>query len=199
MQPKTGPARLVEQYLPLLQAAVGNCGVLDLACGRGRNGLFLVEHNLPVIFADIDPAALGKIGGELVDPDVTARLWEVDFEDPESRPLAGKKFDAIMVFNYLHRPLIGEIRNCLTSGGLLLYETFTTAQAAIGRPSNPEYLLQPGELRSWFEDWEILHYREGEDQEPRRYYANLVARKPAGRDHMSPDKTGRTGEQGDPL
>jgi len=198
-QSKPGPARLIEKFLPLLQFAAGSHGVLDLACGSGRNGLFLVKHNLPVIFADINPAALKNISNELIGLDTTSRIWEVDFEDPESEPLAGKKFDAVLVFNYLHRPLIREIRNCLASGGLLFYETFTIGQAAIGRPSNPEYLLHPGELRSWFEDWEILHYSEGEDPKPRRYYANLVARKPAGRDHMRPDKTGKTGKKGSPL
>ena len=174
------PAHLLEDFVPLLDAVVKDKGVLDLACGSGRNGLFLTRHNLPVVFADINPAALKKISSELADLDTGAQFWEVDFENPDNKPLAGKKFDAILVFNYLHRPLIPEIRNSLMEGGLLLYETFTVMQATLGKPSNPEYLLKPGELRGWFEDWEILHYSEGNDNEPLRYYANLVARKPVG-------------------
>jgi len=197
------PAKLLEDFFPLLDTTVADNGVLDLACGSGRNGLFLARHNLPVVFADINSAALKKIFGELAGLNTGAQFWEVDFEDPESRPLAGKEYDAILVFNYLHRPLIPYLRQSLVAGGLLLYETFTVAQATLGRPSNPEYLLKPGELRSWFEDWEILHYfegdegsqsgqggqggqggkgNEGDDDKPKRYYANLVARKPAGRD-----------------
>lgn len=224
------PAKLLEEFLPLLIAKVNEHGVLDLACGSGRNGKLLVRHNLPVIFADISSAALNNISSELADLETAAQYWEVDFEDPVSRPLAGKKFDAILVFNYLHRPLIPDLRKSLVAGGLLFYETFTVAQAALGRPKNPDYLLKSGELRSWFEDWEILHYFEGmeesctegskegskkdskegfkksvkqgsakgfeagfdkdgdrdrdtgNDLEPHRYYANLVARKPVGSD-----------------
>ena len=174
------PARLLEKYLEQLKATVRQHGVLDLACGSGRNGIFLARHNLPVVFADINPAALEKISSELASSDCDVKFWEVDFEEPDSRPLAGKHFDAILVFNYLHRPLIPDIRNSLVEGGLLLYETFTVEQATIGRPSNPDFLLLPGELRSWFEDWEVLNYSEGSDLEPQRYYANLVVRKPVG-------------------
>jgi hypothetical protein len=83
------------------------------------------------------------------------------------------------VFNYLHRPLLDDIASCLCEGGLLLYETFTSRQAAIGRPSNPNYLLEPGELRDRFSGWDMVHYFEGEGQDPVRHYASLVARKPA--------------------
>jgi tellurite methyltransferase len=172
------PAPLLDDFLPLLEQVATGIGVLDLACGSGRNGIFLVRHNLPVVFADINPAALEKICGRLTDPDTAVQYWEVDFENPHSRPLVGKEFDAILVFNYLHRPLIPAIRNSLKPGGLLLYETFTAGQAAIGRPSNPDYLLQPGELRDWFADWEVLHYFEGVGGEPRKFYASLAARKP---------------------
>ena len=172
------PASLLEKYLVPLEKTVKHNQVLDLACGSGRNGIFLVRHNIPVLFADINPTALEKISNELALQNGTAQFWEVDLEAPEHRPLAGKTFDAILAFNYLHRPLIPDIRNSLVEGGLLLYETFTVQQASIGRPSNPDYLLQPGELRDWFEDWEILHYFEGSEQEPQRHFANLVARKP---------------------
>jgi len=174
------PAKLLEEFLPLLNNTVKDNGVLDLACGSGRNGIFLARHNLPVVFADINPAALKKISELLTDLDSAVQFWQVDFEDPQSRPLAGKKFDAILVFNYLHRPLIPDIKNSLRSGGLLLYETFTAEQATIGRPSNPDYLLNAGELRGWFKDWTVLHDFEGYDHEPQRFYASLVARKPAG-------------------
>ncbi|MBT8147935.1 MAG: methyltransferase domain-containing protein [Gammaproteobacteria bacterium] len=158
------PAKLLEEFLPLLVTTINKNGVLDLACGSGRNGKLLVRHNLPVIFADIRSAALNKISSELAGLKTAAQFWEVDFEDPVGRPLAGKKFDVILVFNYLHRPLIQDLRKSLVEGGLLFYETFTVEQAALGRPKNPDYLLKPGELRDWFEDWEILHYFEGVEE-----------------------------------
>jgi SAM-dependent methyltransferase len=173
------PAPLVAQFLPLLRDCVGAKGILDLACGSGRNGLFLARHNLPVVFADINTTALNKVAAELDSLGLSARLWEVDFEEPDQPPLTGKVFDAILVFNYLHRPLIPTIREAVAAGGLLLYETFTTRQASIGRPQNPDYLLQPGELRGWFEDWEILYDFEGADPAPARFYASLAVRKPA--------------------
>ena len=179
-QQDPGPARLLADNFTLVQNSVKRYGVLDLACGGGRNGIFLARHNLPVVFADINSAALEKVSKELESTKTKAQFWEVDFEDPDCRPLTGKNFDAILVFNYLHRPLIPDIRSCLVEGGLLIYETFTVEQAAIGRPRNPDFLLNPGELRSWFEDWNVLHSFEGFDPRPPRHYANVVVQKPAG-------------------
>jgi hypothetical protein len=62
--------------------------------------------------------------------------------------------------------------------GFLIYETFTTAQPAFGKPNNPDYLLKPGELLSWFRGWQILHFFEGIQQDPQRAVAQLVCRKP---------------------
>jgi len=177
-EPDPRPARLLVEYLPMLERTLQGEGVLDLACGSGRNGIFLVRHNIPVIFADINSAVLERISGRLADSACGTSYWQVDFERPGCRPLADKEFDAIMVFNYLHRPLIPAIRNSVRPGGLLLYETFTSRQATLGKPSNPDYLLQSGELHDLFKDWDILHYFEGTDSEPQKYYANLVARKP---------------------
>jgi len=178
--PLREPARLVQDFLPAIRETTETRGVLDLACGSGRNGLFLARHNIPVVFADINSVALAQIDSELAASGLRGRVWLVDFEAPGSQPLAGKEFDTVLVFNYLHRPLIPAIRCCLKQGGLLLYETFTVSQATIGRPRSPDFLLQPGELRGWFSDWEILADFEGSGDSPRRYYASLVVRKPAG-------------------
>lgn len=174
------PAALVRQHLPAIRQSVRKAGVLDLACGNGRNGLFLARHKIPVVFADINPEALARIDGELTAAGLAGECWQVDLEAPGGQALAGREFDVILVFNYLHRPLIPGIRHSLTAGGLLLYETFTTPQAAVGRPSNPDFLLQPGELRGWFRDWEIVAQFEGSDTSPPRHFASLVARKPGG-------------------
>ena len=160
-------------------------GVLDLACGAGRNGLFLVSHHVPVIFADNNEAHLHSIGAQLDGLGAggdRSECWLVDFEAEQSEgssPLAGKVFDAVLVFNYLHRPLFPAIREAIRPGGLIVYETFTTDQRQFGRPSNPEFLLQHGELRQAFEGWECIEEFEGEASKPARAIARLIARKPA--------------------
>ena len=106
-----------------------------------------------------------------------ANCWLVDFESSDTNPLVDRRFDAVLVFNYLHRPLIQRIREATRLGGLVFYETFTVAQRNFGKPSNPDYLLQPGELKEYFEDWEVLHYFEGELVTPERAIANLIARR----------------------
>ena len=161
--------------------------VLDLACGSGRNGLQLLQQQIPVVFADSNPQALQRVRATLEEPQYRANaglaeLWEVDFEQPYTRPLQDRDFGAILVFRYLHRPLFPSIELALRPGGLLIYETFTRGQALMGRPTNPDFLLQEGELEQQFAAWEILHCFEGTVATPpnRRpsAIAQLVARKP---------------------
>ncbi len=177
-QSNAKPAKLIEDFLPLIKRQTRANKVLDLACGSGRNGLFLNRHHIPVIFADNNSSALQKIAGLESFDNKKAETWLVDFEQDNANPLKCKKFDVVMVFNYLHRPLMDEIKECLVEGGLLLYETFTIEQAVIGHPRNPDYLLNKSELKRWFKEWELLHYFEGEEDYPHRFFANLVARKP---------------------
>lgn len=175
-------ASLVSDNLALLQEIEMENGVLDLASGNGRNGLFLVEHHIPVTFADNNESALREIDSEIdklsAERGSLIKTWQVDLEIPESQPLAGKIYDSILVFNYLHRPLMQGIRDAIRPGGLIMYETFTTEQAQFGKPSNPDFLLAAGELRRYFQGWEILHYREGKNSNPRQARASLIARKP---------------------
>jgi len=84
-----------------------------------------------------------------------------------------------MVFNYLHRPLFPAIKEAIRPGGLIVYETFNLEQKKFGRPSNPDYLLQVGELCQAFEGWEIISEFEGEASDPERAISRLIARRPA--------------------
>lgn len=170
-------APLVSDNLGLLKKLKMEFGVLDLACGNGRNGLFLLRHHLPVIFADNNESALQDVEMQSRDCAAQAQFWRVDLECQDSIPLAGKQFDAIMVFNYLHRPLMEDIQRAVKPGGLVLYETFTVDQPRFGRPTNPDYLLREGELPEYFSAWEILSYCEGKRMNPDCAKASLVARK----------------------
>jgi len=174
---------LVRDYLEPLRKASAAAPVLDLACGSGRNGLWLVSRGIPVVFADIRQEALDGVRARVSpDRDHLAGFWQVDFEAAESGLLEPAAFGAVLVFRYLHRPLMVDIKRAVVPGGIVIYETFTTGQAAIGRPTNPDFLLRPGELRDYFCDWPVVHCFEGEVRDPesgrRQAIAQLVARRP---------------------
>ncbi len=179
------PASLLVDNIGLVEKLDITSGVLDLACGMGRNGLFLVSHNVPVIFADNNEASLQSIAGALAATGASAEgstCWLVDFESTLGEghnPLAGRVFDAVVVFNYLHRPLFPAIKEAIRPGGLIAYETFTVEQQQFGRPNNPDFLLRPGELREAFAAWECIEDFEGVVSEPDRAIARIIARKPA--------------------
>jgi SAM-dependent methyltransferase len=151
--------------------------VLDLACGAGDNGLFVAGMGLPVILADRSPEALAAAQKSAEERGLAVQFWEVDLESGED-PLREDHYRAILVFRYLFRSLIPCIRSGIRKGGILIYETFTREQPRYGHPHNPEYLLQPGELADWFQDWETIHYFEGLLEGPRRAMAQIVCRKP---------------------
>jgi len=180
--PAASAAALIEEWLPELVKAARAGAVLDLACGSGQNGLRLAEQGAQVVFADRNQSALDDCRAGLASlpsRDHPSSCWSVDFEAVNSAPLSGRQFSVILVFRYLHRPLIPAIRDALMPGGLIVYETFTTENRKFGRPNNADYLLNPGELRGWFDDWEVLHYAEPVEPPPiARAVAQLVARKP---------------------
>ena len=115
--------------------------VLDLAAGHGRHARFLAALGHHVLAVDRDVDALATIAAI---PRVEARA--LDLEGRPRWPLAGERFDAIVVVHYLHRPTFDEMLDALSDDGVLIYETFAQGNEAYGRPSNPAFLLEPGEL-----------------------------------------------------
>jgi SAM-dependent methyltransferase len=112
--------------------------VLDLACGTGRHARFLAQLGFDVDAVDRDRALF-------VDPPPNVAVLEADLEGGPW-PYAGRRFDGVVVTNYLHRPLLPTLVESLERGGLLVYETFAAGNERFGKPSNPAFLLQPGEL-----------------------------------------------------
>jgi tellurite methyltransferase len=168
---------LLTRFSSLLEDGKLEGPVLDLACGTGENGLFVAGLNLPVILADRSPEALDVARASALERGLEPRFWEVDLEAGGNR-LEEEYYRAILVFRYLYRPLIPCIRKAIRVGGILIYETFTSEQPKYGKPHNPEFLLQPGELADWFEDWHVIHYYEGLLENPQRAMAQIVCRKP---------------------
>lgn len=166
--------------------------ILDLACGHGRNGLFLAEQGIPVVFADKNQDALDLIEAALSKPKFDqvrehCQTWLVDFEagEPEaaeSQALDDKQFAGIIVFRYLHRTLFPKIKHAVVDGGFVIYETFTRDHPQFGRPTNLDFLLKPGELEKVFTDWGILHSFEGVTESEtggrKQAIAQIVALKP---------------------
>ena len=179
MHSNSNAAPLLMDNQHLLADLAVTDGVLDLACGSGRNGLYLASQGLPVTFADRDWSKLEAVRADVRFNSTLCHLWAVDLEQEATTPLAGKSFDAILVFNYLHRPLLPQLKAAVRPGGLVIYETFTVAQRAFGRPTRDAFLLQPGELNAEFSDWQRIAEFEGELTSPSRAVASVIARKPS--------------------
>ena len=172
------PNPLLVKFSSLLEENSLEGPILDLACGEGENGLFLAGLNLPIILADRSPEALEVARRSAEDRRLKVQFWEVDLETGRN-PFQEESYRAILVFHYLYRPLIPHLRKGIRKGGVLIYETFASEQLKYGHPCNPDYLLQPGELAGWFQDWQIIHYFEGLLEDPRRAMAQIVCRKPS--------------------
>jgi SAM-dependent methyltransferase len=170
--------RILLDHLDLLAALDRTQPVLDLACGKGRNGLVLAQHGIPVVFADRSAASLEVVKQYLEEYGLAGRVWKVDLEQPGINPFSGQTFNAVIGFNYLHRPLFPALMDAVKPGGLVVYETFTIENRSIGRPVNPDFLLQTGELKTIFQDWDVIFHFEGLRHCPDRAVAQIVARKP---------------------
>ena len=141
--------------------------VLDVACGSGRHMRWFSArgHAVTGIDRDASALALAAAHGTVVNADIENGPW----------PLAHAQFGAVVVTNYLWRPLWDSLLNSVALGGVLVYETFAAGQENVGRPSRPEFLLQPGELLRVVEGWQVVAYENGCTGEPVRYVQRIAA------------------------
>jgi len=142
--------------------------VLDLAAGGGRHTKLLLDCGFRVRAVDRDVSALSAFAG----PRCTVE--QVDLETGEPWPLGGG-YDGIIVTNYLHRPLFAAIAGALAPGGAVIYETFALGNERFGRPSNPEFLLRPGELLRAFAGLTVVAFEQGEIASPRPAVVQRIA------------------------
>lgn len=165
--PAGEPSDWVRRWAPLIPAG-GT--VLDLACGSGRHLRWLASQGWRVTGVDRDAAALQPLAS-------IAEVIVADLEGGGPWPLGGRRFDGIVVTNYLWRPLLPVLRETLKPSGVMIYETFGRAQARIGRPSRAEFLLAPGELLRLAEGLRIVAYEDGLLEAPLRAVQRLCARR----------------------
>ena len=171
MSSSPAPSPWITRFAPLLPAG---SQLLDLACGQGRHARYLQAQGLQVTGVDRDEAALRALqfdtAGEWLLADIENGAW----------PLEGRAFDAVVVTNYLWRPLWPRILASVAPGGLLLYETFAQGNEAYGKPSRPDFLLAPGELLQVCADWSIVAYEHGLLEQPARVVQRIAAIRPDG-------------------
>jgi len=146
--------------------------VLDVACGYGRHARWFHQRNHPVVAVDRSEEAIATVAGaipasacEAVVADIEAGPW----------PFAGRRFDAVVVTNYLWRPLLPTLLASLAPGGALIYETFTQGNETVGKPSRPDFLLRTGELLETCRGLRIVAFEEGFHESPPRFTQRIAA------------------------
>ena len=114
--------------------------VLDLACGSGRHSRYLASAGYRVCAIDRDAQAVAALN---IVPGVSGQVADLE---GKPWPLGGRRFAGVVVANYLHRPLFPHLLEALADDGVFIYETFALGNEHFGKPSNPDFLLRPGEL-----------------------------------------------------
>ncbi len=142
--------------------------VLDIACGGGRHLRWLAGRGHALTGIDRDAAAVAPLHalGRIVVADIERDAW----------PLPGETFDGVVVTNYLWRPLLATIVASVAPGGVLIYETFAAGNERFGKPSNPDFLLQPGELLWACASLQVVAYEDGLLDDPPRRVQRIAAR-----------------------
>lgn len=145
--------------------------VLDLAAGGGRHARYFKGLGYQATALDRDVCRLQDLANQ------GAEVIAADLEDGSPWPLGRREFDGIVVANYLHRPLFPHLASALATGGVLIYETFGIGNERFGRPSNPNFLLRPGELLEFaaVHGLQVLAYACGEVAEPKRAITQRMA------------------------
>lgn len=158
--PNSAPSAWVRRHAGLLTAG---SRILDLAAGGGRHARYFNDLGLRVTALDRDISSLRELAARGVE------VLAADLEDGSPWPLGDRLFDGVVVANYLHRPLFPRLAAALAPKGVLIYETFGRGNERFGKPSNPDFLLRPGELLEFAAEHgiQVLAYESGEVSDPK--------------------------------
>ena len=161
------PSPWVQRWSHLVPAGGA---VLDVACGHGRHMRWFGSLGHPVTGVDRSPEAIEAVAGlgEALLADIENGPW----------PLAGRTFQGVVVTNYLWRALLPQIVDSVAPGGALVYETFAGGNETVGKPSRPDFLLQPGELLRACQGLRVVAYEDGFLDEPARFVQRIAAARP---------------------
>nr|WP_245182287.1 methyltransferase domain-containing protein [Glaciimonas immobilis] len=169
-RPSISPDLPVSSWIRRFAKAIPAGPVLDLACGEGRHSFYLAAMGKTILAVDRNADMLARIAAK----EIATR--QIDLEAGDTARLAELlkplSFAGIVVTNYLHRPLVPLMLNSIADQGVLLYETFAEGNQQFGRPSNPDFLLNSGELLQWLiadagQTWQVLAYEEGYVETPK--------------------------------
>lgn len=164
MHATEAPSSWVQRWSHLVPAG---SPLLDVACGAGRHMRWFSGRGHPVTGVDRSPEALDAVQGlgESVLADIESGPW----------PFQGRQFGGVVVTNYLWRALLPTIVDSVAPGGVLLYETFAAGNETVGKPSRPDFLLQPGELLRACAGLRVVAYEDGFLDSPSRYVQRIAA------------------------
>ena len=170
----TPPSPWIERWAHLI--APGGT-VLDVAAGSGRHAVWLAARGHRVTAVDRDATAMAAFppSVESVAADLEGGFW----------PFAGRSFDAVVVTNYLWRPLLPALKAALAPRGVLLYETFAVGNETVGRPRRADFLLGHGELLDAAVGLRIVAYEDGYLASPDRFVQRLAAVRDDGGDPVA--------------
>lgn len=145
--------------------------VLDIACGPGRHMKWFAAQGHAVTGVDSSAEAIDTAAsfGEAVLADIENGPW------PLMKGAQVRQFDAVIVTNYLWRPLFALMAQSVAPGGLLIYETFAQGNETVGRPSRPDFLLRPAELLQAFGAMQVVAFEEGSLDNPPRVVQRIAA------------------------
>jgi len=162
------PSEWVRRWTHLVPAGGA---VLDVACGAGRHMRWFSQQGHPVTGVDRASEAVAAAAalGEAVQADIENGPW----------PFAGRRFAGVVVTNYLWRPLMPTLVESVAPGGVLIYETFTSGNETVGKPSRPDFLLQPGELLRACAALRVVAFEDGFLEDPSRFVQRIAAARPA--------------------
>jgi len=151
--------------------------VLDVACGLGRHVRWFAQRQHPVTGVDSSPQARMALAAMAANSPTPITTVFADIEN-DPWPLPRRWFDAVVVTNYLWRPLLPTLIASLAPGGVLIYETFAAGNETVGKPSRPDFLLQPGELLTACASLRIVAYEDGFIDQPPRFVQRIAAVRP---------------------
>ena len=157
------PSAWVTRWSHLVPAG---SAVLDIACGHGRHMRHFAKQGYSVVGIDRNPDAIEAVRslGHAVCADIETGPW----------PLTGQTFGGVIVTHYLWRPLWDEMLTSVAPGGVLIYETFAAGNETVGKPSRPDFLLQPGELLTVCQTLRVVAFEEGFLTQPDRFVQRIV-------------------------